>query len=497
MNKRCIIIGSGPGGLASGIILARNGYEVTVLEQSFQVGGCLQCFSRKGVKFETGMHFIGSADEHQTLARLFDFLDIRDRIKLSRLDTSGYDQVALYGQLFRFPNGKEAFIEQMASYFPKEKDNLLKYYKLVQTIADASVLHSMNNDKSDWTVNTEYQTRSINEVIESLIKDPLLQKVLVGNLPLYAAERDKTPFSTHAFIMDFYNQSAFRIVGGSDSIARALKRVLESLGGQVLTRQKVVKIICDDTKALGVETGNEDFFPADYIISAVHPQRLMEMLDTKMIRPVFRQRIQSMSNTTGVFSLYLQFHDNAVPYRNNNFYAYTDSPWNCEQYTADSWPEGYLYMHLAHEDKPQYAKTGVVLSYMNMQELKGWENTSVGERGDEYEAFKKQKAGILLHAMEKQFPGLKSRVANYYTSTPLTYRDYTGTQDGAIYGVAKDVTLGVASRVPHKTKIPNLFLTGQNINSHGMLGVLVGAIVTCGELVGVENIYKQINETNQ
>lgn len=66
--KRVIIIGSGLGGLSCGVILAKNGYHVTLLEQSQQIGGCLQCFYRHGAKFETGMHFIGSAAEGQTLS---------------------------------------------------------------------------------------------------------------------------------------------------------------------------------------------------------------------------------------------------------------------------------------------------------------------------------------------------------------------------------------------------------------------------------------------
>ena len=61
-----------------------------------------------------------------------------------------------------------------------------------------------------------------------------------------------------------------------------------------------------------------------------------------------------------------------------------------------------------------------------------------------------------------------------------------------MYGIAKDVSMGPACRVPHKTKIPNLFQTGQNINSHGMLGVLVGTIVTCSELLTSQRVYQQI-----
>ena len=59
-QEKIVIIGSGLGGLSSGVILAKNGYDVTVLEQGNQIGGCLQCFTRHGAKFETGMHFIGS-----------------------------------------------------------------------------------------------------------------------------------------------------------------------------------------------------------------------------------------------------------------------------------------------------------------------------------------------------------------------------------------------------------------------------------------------------
>ena len=63
-----------------------------------------------------------------------------------------------------------------------------------------------------------------------------------------------------------------------------------------------------------------------------------------------------------------------------------------------------------------------------------------------------------------------------------------------MYGIAKDVTLGNAGRVPHRMKVPNVLQTGQNINSHGMLGVLVGAVVTTGELIDKPVLYKQIIE---
>ena len=81
--KKVVIIGSGLGGLTCGVILAKNGYEVTILEQATQVGGCLQCFTRRGVRFETGMHFIGSADKGQTLDRFAHYLGTSEYVGLA------------------------------------------------------------------------------------------------------------------------------------------------------------------------------------------------------------------------------------------------------------------------------------------------------------------------------------------------------------------------------------------------------------------------------
>jgi len=401
MNKqeKVVIIGSGLGGLSSGVILAKNGYDVTVLEQGNQIGGCLQCFTRHGAKFETGMHFIGSAAPGQTLNKLMKYLEIDEEVTLSQLDSQGYDVVALGGKQYQFANGKEAFVKKMSEYFPDQHANLVKYCDLVEDIANASSLHSLKYAESDAALNMEYQLRSINEVIDEIITNPTLAKVLVGNLPLYAAEKDKTPFSTHAFIMDFYNQSAFRVKGGSDKIAFALTDTIKRYGGEVLTKKKVTKIICDESHAVGVEVNNEEVIPCDIVISDTHPMRTLEMLDTKLIRPAFRKRINNIPQTVGGFSVYLHFKDKTVPYLNYNYYGYQyESPWDCEKYTEESWPKGFLYMHFCPDDGTQYASTGVILSYMQMSDVEKWKGTSVGKRGKAYEEFKKAKAEKLYQS---------------------------------------------------------------------------------------------------
>lgn len=495
--KKVVIIGSGLGGLSSGVILAKNGYQVTVVEQGHQIGGCLQCFSRRGARFETGMHFIGSADPGEVLNRMMRYLEIDNRITLARLDTDGYNVISLDGERFAIANGREAFVDRLSAYFPSQRDNLNRYFDVVDSVSSASALHTLKTDGNS-AVTLRYQMEPIDSVLDSIVGEQKLRDVLVGDLPLYAAERGKTPFSVHAFIMDFYNRSAFRVAGGSDCIAKALADVLRTYGGEVLTDSPATRIVCDASHAVGVEIGGSQMLAADYVISDAHPMRTLELLgDTHLIRPAYRRRIQSMPQTVGAFSVYLRFKDGTVPYMNHNFFGYNqESPWGCEDYDDSNWPKGYLYMHTCDAVGQTYARSGVILTYMRIEELQPWRGTTVGHRGAAYREFVDCRARRVIASLERQFPGISANIEQYYVASPLTYESYTGSEGGSLYGVAKDVTLGAASRVPHRMRVPNVLQAGQNINSHGMLGVVVGSIVACGELLTPQYLYRQMLENN-
>ena len=79
-------------------------------------------------------------------------------------------------------------------------------------------------------------------------------------------------------------------------------------------------------------------------------------------------------------------------------------------------------------------------------------------------------------------------------STPLSYRDYIGCHNGNLYGYVKDSNNPLRTFISPKTKIKNLFLTGQNINMHGVLGVTIGAVVTCSEILGRNYLIRKINQ---
>ena len=57
MSKKVIIIGAGPGGLASAILLAAAGVKVKVLERLPVVGGRTSSIEADGFKFDLGPTF--------------------------------------------------------------------------------------------------------------------------------------------------------------------------------------------------------------------------------------------------------------------------------------------------------------------------------------------------------------------------------------------------------------------------------------------------------
>jgi len=56
-HTHVVIVGAGPGGLASAILLAKAGVQVAVVEHRHQVGGRTSTLEQDGFKFNTGPTF--------------------------------------------------------------------------------------------------------------------------------------------------------------------------------------------------------------------------------------------------------------------------------------------------------------------------------------------------------------------------------------------------------------------------------------------------------
>lgn len=503
-NKKydLVIIGSGLGGMVCGTIMSKEGKRVCIVEKNEQLGGSLQTFRRNGITFDTGVHYLGGLEKGKNLYQFFKYLGIVDRLELVKMDENGFDVILFKEDPKEYPYGMgyEKFSQIMCENFPHACEAIEKYCRDMKRICDNFPLYNIRvggeySDTSVFTTNAK-------SYIESLTPDVKLQNVLAGSNLLYAGIGDKTPLYVHALVVNSYIESSYKIKDGGDQIIKLLARVIKENGGDIIRKQEVIKINVTNGRADYVELGNGEKIYADTFISNIHPVKTLSITDTPVIRPVYRNRIKSLENSISVFVIYIVLKPGTFKYRNRNYYYFDEvDVWKCMDYTPENWPYTYALFEGVPQHQDEYTEAMTIMSYMRYDEVKQWAdtyNTTTHEddRGQDYEEFKKQKAEKLLDTVAIKFPEIRNCIETYYTSTPLSYRDYIGTDDGNMYGIVKDFSEPLKTMISPKTKVDNLLLTGQNINLHGVLGVTVSGVITCMMMLGREYLVNKIMEAN-
>jgi all-trans-retinol 13,14-reductase len=420
-------------------------------------------------------------------------------IKPSSPDGFDHFHVASDGVTYKMAKGRENFITTLAAHFPQERDNIRRYIDKVYDICENIALFNLRVPSADIYTNLDAMSISVNQLIATYTNNPKLQALLAWNNALYGGEKDKTPAYVAALITQFYIEGASRFIDGSQQLADALVAVIQQNGGQVHTNTPVTFINIHDRHIQKIITNDRQQHTAHWYISAIHTSTMFQLMDTTKIQKSYHQRIDNIPNTYSSFTAYITFKPNTFPYLNHVGY-YTpdyDAIWKCAQYTTDNWPRGCMYLTPPVTPNDTYAQKMIVNTIMNFDTVKQWENTTIGKRGDNYNTFKQQCQEKILNMMEKIFPDFHTKIDKIFTSSPLTIRDYYGAKHGANYGTTKDCNNMAASSIPIRTKIHNLLLTGQNINLHGILGVPLTAISTCGELLGIETLLNKINTYTQ
>jgi all-trans-retinol 13,14-reductase len=498
-----VIVGSGLGGLVSSIILAKEGYSVCVLEKNNQYGGNLQTFVRDKTIFDTGIHYIGGLSEGQNLHKYFKYLGIIDHLKLKKMDENGFDMISFEDDQNEYPHaqGYDNFVKQLEPYFPKEKTNIENYCDKLRTICDSFPLYNL-----EWGGKYDNAILELNAkaTIEEFTQNEKLRAVLSGSNFLYAGIADKSPFYVHALSVNSYIQSSWRCINGGSQITKQLLKQLKKHGGEFYKHKEVIHFPVENNKVTSVKMKDGTEVSGTYFISNIEPKTTLKMVGEENFRKSFYSRIQSLEGVISAFSLYIVFKPKSFKYINHNYYHFKNSQevWTAHEYDENSWPKAYMASMNASAKEEEWADGMTFITYMKYDDVSPWvdtHNTIVDkkDRGESYEEFKTRKAAAFLDQIEKKFTGIKDCIQSVHTSTPLSYRDYIGGDKGNMYGYVKDSNSPMKTLIASKTKLDNLYLTGQSINMHGVLGVTIGAVVTCSEIVGKEYLVDKINQESE
>ena len=309
--------------------------------------------------------------------------------------------------------------------------------------------------------------------------------------------KESLPLFTLAHGNSGFIESAWRLAGDGSLIAQRLAERIRERGGTIRCRSAVTELVERGGRLVAARCADGEEYEGDLFVSDVHPALTCGWVRrSERMRPVYRHRLQRLANTFGMFTVSLLLKPGATRYFNWNQYVYRRADvWDF--YQKDAPVGGVLVSCRVPTDGSGYARQIDLLTPMPWTRCADWGDTSVGRRGEAYEAMKRRVADECVALAERFLPGLSGMVERRYTSTPLTYRDYTATPEGSAYGARKDYREPLTTVLSPRTPIPNLLLTGQNLMLHGVHGVTMTALLTCAEALGRAYIWNLLKGGNK
>lgn len=312
MRERVTIVGAGPGGLASAILLAGAGLDVTVLERLPRVGGRTSTIEADGFRFDVGPTFFLYP---QVLEEIFGFVgyDLHREVSMVRLDPqyrlvfgAGGDLVATpdlarmdrsvaelspndAGALARFLNDNrdkfERFRPCIESPFLSWKDllspRMLKLLPLVRP----------------W--------RSLERELASYFSDPRVRLAFSFQSKYLGMSPFQCPslFSILSFLE--YEYGVFHPVGGCGAVTEAMARVARELGVDIRLNEPVREVLFEGRRAVGVRTGAGTYRSDALLINADFARAMTRLVPDPLRHRWTDRRLEKKKFSCSTFMLYL------------------------------------------------------------------------------------------------------------------------------------------------------------------------------------------------
>jgi phytoene desaturase len=350
-EKKVIIIGSGFGGMAAAALLAKDGYDVTVLEKNDQPGGRAIVWNEKGFAFDMGPSWYLMPDVFEKFFAIFDKKP-EDYYKLIRLNPAyrvffSKDEIVdilpdleQNMQLFeRYqPGAQEQFKKYLAAaeyqyniamneFIYKEYRHLWDFFSF-RLLSKGSKLHIFT---------------SLDRYAQRYISDAKLRKILEYTMVFLGG----TPFDTPALYslmshVDF-NLGVWYPDGGFGALARGFQRLAVEQGAQFEFNNEVKKIIIKEGKVTGLET-QKGALNADIVIAnADYPH-----VETTLVEPRYQtyptEYWQRKAIAPSALLMYLGVEGKIKSFAHHNLYFAPD--WEDHFRTIfhePSWPKNPSY----------------------------------------------------------------------------------------------------------------------------------------------------------
>jgi len=497
-----VIIGSGLGGLSCAAAFARQGFKPVVLEKHDRPGGYATTFARPGgFVFDVSLHSTSVNERNGVHNLIPGFPEINDvefipHPNLYRSIYPDYD--------FRVPQKNLAgYIDLLTEYFPDEREGIKGLVEDMQGLSrDVGRLAGAKGkvDMSRFPEEFPYLFRCSNktwgEMMDAHIKNPRLRTVFSTLWGYYGLPPSKLSAFYYALpTLGYLANGGYYVKGKSQKLSNALVRFIQERGGKVLLNTKVSHILTKEQSAYGVKSDDGREFLGKVVVSNANAyDTFHSMLKEDDYLKEYLGRMDRFGVSLSSFQIFLGLKKDLVGSLGiGDTEIFFETGYDIERsyasaLSANVEDSGYiaaLYDNVYKGYSPEGKNTLTIMVLQGYDHWKEFEADYFKGKKDAYRTEKERMAKRLIkNAEETLLPGLSAAIEVKEIGTPLTNLRYTGNYRGAIYGWDQTVTNSGQARLPHKTPIRNLYLSGAWTKpGHGYGGVLRSGLECFGEIM--------------
>ena len=503
-NYDVAIIGSGLGGLTAGVLLAKAGKRVLILERHFKPGGFTHTFKRPGYEWDVGVHYVGQVnDDSSMMKKLFDI--VTDK-QLEWEDAGEiYDQAIIAGEKFNFRKGKENLKADLKERFPEEQEAIDRYFELLGGAELAAGLFFGERTMPPLMSKTigyflrrkflPYCRKTTLEELKKITTNEKLLAILCTQCGNYGLPPHLSSLAMHTTIANHYMNGSAYPKGGASQIYETMSKVITDLGGEIYVRAEVASIETKGKKITQLKmTDGTTVSAKNYISNCGLHNTYNKLIQNTSRLTSQRNELKQIKPSTSHMCLYAGFtaSDEELGFPKYNKWVYRTENFgqDFEQFASDPTaplPLTYISFPSAKDsvwrkNNPNKATIQVVVpaSYAWFEQ---WQETNWKKRPEAYNKFKEDFKARILKQFFEHFPEAEQHLDHAELSTPLSTQHFSNYASGEIYGLEHTPKRFSQQWIRVYTPFNNLYLTGQDILTVGVGGALFsGAFAAFGVL---------------
>ena len=357
MSARVLIIGAGPGGLGTAMLLARAGLDVTVLEKQPRVGGRTSAIEGDGYRFDLGPTFFLYP---QILQEIFQAVgrDLFKEVPMTKLDPQYRLVFGAGGELTATPD-IERMVAEIAKLSPRDAQGFRRFmeYNRVKLEKFAPCLQT---PFPGWTSLISLRLlavlpylkpwKSLHAELASYFSDPRLQLAFTFQSKYLGMSPFQCPslFSILSFLE--YEHGIWHPTGGCNSLTRGMARVAEELGVKLKLSTPVEEILFEAHRATGVRTAQGELRADAVVVNADFAHAMTKLVPNRLRRRWNDTTIARKRFSCSTFMLYLGVEGRFDQLAHHNIYVTKDYRRNLDEIE---------HQHVLSEDPSFYVENPV------------------------------------------------------------------------------------------------------------------------------------------